>query len=132
MKTTTTLLFALIMLLTGCDNAGKRQTESSNTDAVTLRADTVMPQKETAADTVLADTMRHDSAEVFIPVIVPYCNGIPTGKEIIPALLSLRTEFDYYPLPTNEITVFVTNKSGREYTYGDEYSISYYNEKDKT
>lgn len=132
MKTTTTLLFALIMLLTGCNNAGKRQTESSNTDAVTLRADTVMPQKETAADTVLADTMRHDSAEVFIPVIVPYCNDIPTGKEISPALLSLRTEFDYYPLPTNEITVFITNKSGREYTCGDEYSIAYYNEKDKT
>lgn len=132
MKTTTTLLFALIMLLTGCNNAGKRQTESSNTDAVTLRADTVMPQKETAADTVLADTMKHDSAEVFIPVIVPYCNDIPTGKEISPALLSLRTEFDYYPLPTNEITVFITNKSGREYTCGDEYSIAYYNEKDKT
>lgn len=132
MKTTTTLLFALIMLLTGCNNAGKRQTESSNTDAVTLRADTVMPQKEAVADTVLADTMRHDSAEVFIPVIVPYCNDIPTGKEISHALLSLRTEFDYYPLPTNEITVFITNKSGREYTCGDEYSIAYYNEKDKT
>lgn len=132
MKTTTTLLFALIMLLTGCDNAGKRQTESPNTDAVTLRADTVMPQKETAADTVLADTARHDSAEVSIPVIVPYCNDIPTGKEISPALLSLRTEFDYYPLPTNEITVFITNKSGREYTCVDEYSIAYYNEKDKT
>ena len=132
MKTTTTLLFALIMLLTGCDNAGKRQTESPNTDAVTLRADTVMPQKETAADTVLANTARHDSAEVSIPVIVPYCNDIPTGKEISPALLSLRTEFDYYPLPTNEITVFITNKSGREYTCVDEYSIAYYNEKDKT
>ncbi|MDN0053136.1 energy transducer TonB [Bacteroides caecigallinarum] len=132
MKTTTTLLFALIMLLTGCDNAGKRQTESPNTDAVTLRADTVMPQKETAADTVLADTARHDSAEVSIPVIVPYCNDIPTGKEISPALLSLRTEFDYYPLPTNEITVFITNKSGRDYTCVDEYSIAYYNEKDKT
>ena len=132
MKTTTTLLSALIMLLTGCNNAGKRQTESSHADTVTLQADTVMPQKGTAADTVLADTMRHDSAEVSIPVIVPYCNDIPTGKEISPALLSLRTEFDYYPLPTNEITVFITNKSGREYTCGDEYSIAYYNEKDKT
>lgn len=81
MKTTTTLLFALIMLLTGCNNAGKRQTESSNTDAVTLRADTVMPQKETAADTVLADTMRHDSAEVFIPVIVPYSMTSPQARK---------------------------------------------------
>lgn len=132
MKTTTTLLFALIMLLTGCNNAGKRQTESCHADSVTLQADTVMPQKETAAYTVLADTARHDSVEVFIPVIVPYCNSIPTGKEISPALLSMRTEYDYYPLPTNEITVFVTNKSGREYTCGDEYSIAYYNEKDKT
>lgn len=132
MKTTSTLLFVLIMLLTGCNNAGKRQTESSHADTVTLQADTVMPQKETVADTILADTMRHDSAEVSIPVIVPYCNDIPTGKEISHALLSMRTEYDYYPLPTNEITVFVTNKSGGEYTCGDEYSIAYYNEKDKT
>ena len=132
MKTTSILLFALIMLLTGCGNAGKRHTESCHTDTATLQADTVMLQKEIAADTVLADTMRHDSAEVSIPAIVPYCNDIPTGKEISPALLSLRTEFDYYPLPTNEITVFITNKSGREYTCGDEYSIAYYNEKDKT
>lgn len=127
MKTTSTLLFVLTMLLTGCNNAGKRQTESSHADTVTLQADTVMPQKETAWDTA-----RHDSAEVSIPVIVPYCNSIPTGKEISPALLSMCTEYDYYPLPTNEITVFVTNKSGREYTCGDEYSIAYYNEKDKT
>lgn len=132
MKTTSTLLFVLTMLLTGCNNVGKRQTESSHADTVTLQADTVMPQKETVADTVLADTARHDSAEVSIPVIVPYCNDIPTGKEISHALLSMRTEYDYYPLPTNEITVFVTNKSGGEYTCGDEYSIAYYNEKDKT
>lgn len=127
MKTTSTLLFVLIMLLTGCNNIGKRQTESSHADTVTLQADTVMLQKEIAADTVLADTMRHDSVEVSIPVIVPYCNDIPTGKEISSALLSMRTEYDYYPLPTNETTVFITNKSGREYTCGDEYSIAYYN-----
>ena len=132
MKTTSILLFALIMLLTGCGNAGKRHTESCHTDTATLQADTVMLQKEIAADTVLADTARHDSAEVSIPVIVPYCNDIPTGKEISSALLSMSTEYDYYPLPTNEITVFITNKSGREYTCGDEYSIAYYNEKDKT
>ena len=82
------------MLLTGCGNAGKSQTESSHADTVTLQADTVMPQKETVADTILADTMRHDSAEVSIPVIVPYCNDIPTGKEISHALLSMRTEYD--------------------------------------
>ena len=79
MKTTSTLLFVLTMLLTGCNNVGKRQTESCYADTVTLQADTVMPQKETVADTILADTMRHDSAEVSIPVIVPYCNDIPTG-----------------------------------------------------
>lgn len=86
MKTTSTLLFVLIMLLTGCNNVGKRQTESSHADTVTLQADTVMPQKETVADTVLDDTAGHDSAEVSIPVIVPYCNSIPTGKKISPAL----------------------------------------------
>lgn len=132
MKTATTLLFVLTMLLTGCGNTGKRQNESCHTDTVTLQADTVMPQRETVADTVLAETVRYDNAEVSIPAIVPYCKSIPTGKEISPAILSMRTEYDCYPLQTNEITVFVTNKSGREYTCGDDYSIAYYNEKDKT
>lgn len=63
---------------------------------------------------------------------MPYCNKIPTGKEISPALLSIHAEYDYYPLPTNEITIFVTNKSSKEYTCGDEYSIAYYNEKNKS
>lgn len=85
--------------------------------------------KETVADTVKSTIVRQDTGEVFIPVIVPYCNKIPTGKEISPALLSIHAEYDYYPLPTNEITIFVTNKSSKEYTCGDEYSIAYYNEK---
>lgn len=107
----------------------KKEKEIYPVNTAALQENTATLQKETAADTVKSTIVRQDTGEVFIPVIVPYCNKIPTGKEISPALLSIHAEYDYYPLPTNEITIFVTNKSSKEYTCGDEYSIAYYNEK---
>lgn len=131
MKTITLLLIVLMIILTGC-HGGKRKKETYPVNAAALQENTATLQKETAADTVKSTIVRQDTGEVFIPVIVPYCNNIPTGKEISPALLSIHAEYDYYPLPTNEITIFVTNKSSKEYTCGDEYSIAYYNEKNKS
>lgn len=109
-----------------------RKKETYPVNAAALQENTATLQKETVADTVKSTIVRQDTGEVFIPVIVPYCNNIPTGKEISPALLSIHAEYDYYPLPTNEITIFVTNKSSKEYTCGDEYSIAYYNGKNKS
>ena len=120
-----------MIILTGC-HGGKRKKETYPVNATALQENTATLQKETVADTVKSTIVRQDTGEVFIPVIVPYCNNIPTGKEISPALLSIHAEYDYYPLPTNEITIFVTNKSSKEYTCGDEYSIAYYNEKNKS
>lgn len=131
MKTATLLLIVLMIILTGC-HGGKRKKETYPVNAAALQKNTATLQKETVADTVKSTIVRQDTGEVFIPVIVPYCNNIPTGKEISPALLSIHAEYDYYPLPTNEITIFVTNKSSKEYTCGDEYSIAYYNEKNKS
>ena len=131
MKTATLLLIVFVIILTGC-HGGKRKTETYPVNAAALHENTATLQKETVADTVKSTIVRQDTGEVFIPVIVPYCNKIPTGKEISPALLSIHAEYDYYPLPTNEITIFVTNKSSKEYPCGDEYSIAYYNEKNKS
>lgn len=131
MKTITLLLIVLMIILTGC-HGGKRKKEIYPVNAAALQENTATLQKETVADTVKSTIVRQDTGEVFIPVIVPYCNNIPTGKEISPALLSIHAEYDYYPLPTNEITIFVTNKSSKEYTCGDEYSIAYYNGKNKS
>ena len=131
MKKATLLLIVLMIILTGC-HGGKRKKETYPVNAAALQENTATLQKETVADTVKSTIVRQDTGEVFIPVIVPYCNNIPTGKEISPALLSIHAEYDYYPLPTNEITIFVTNKSSKEYTCGDEYSIAYYNGKNKS
>lgn len=131
MKTATLLLIVFVIILTGC-HGGKREKETYPVNAAALQENTATLQKETVADTVKSTIVRQDTGEVFIPVIVPYCNNIPTGKEISPALLSIHAEYDYYPLPTNEITIFVTNKSSKEYTCGDEYSIAYYNGKNKS
>lgn len=51
---------------------------------------------------------------------------------ISPDSLSMDTEYDYYPLSTAEVKVIITNHSHNEYECGEDYSLTYYNEKQKT
>ena len=54
---------------------------------------------------------------------------IPTGEAIDPDSLSMRTEYDYYPLATTEVKVIVINYSRQEYDCGERYSLAYHDEK---
>lgn len=51
---------------------------------------------------------------------------------ISPDSLSMNTEYDYYPISTAEVKVIITNHSHYEYECGEDYSLTYYNEKQKT
>ena len=51
------------------------------------------------------------------------------GKRIPSDSLTLKTEFDYYPLSTTEIKLFLQNFTETEYTSGEAYSIAYYDTK---
>ena len=61
-------------------------------------------------------------------VLQPTPRNIPTGEAISSALLSMKTEYDYYPLSTTEVKMIVTNYSQQEYTCGNGYSLAYYND----
>lgn len=50
------------------------------------------------------------------------------GEAVSPALLSMKTEYDYYPLSTTEVKITVTSYSQQEYTCGNDYSLAYYND----
>ena len=60
-------------------------------------------------------------------VLQPVPRNIPTGEAISPALLSMQTEYDYYPPSTTKVKLTVTNHSQQEYTCGNDYSLAYYN-----
>lgn len=65
-------------------------------------------------------------------VLQPVPRDIPTGEAIGPDSLSMKTEYDYYPLSTTEVKVAITNHSRHEYDCGEDYSLAYYNEKQKS
>lgn len=64
-----------------------------------------------------------------IGVLQPLPRDIPTGEVINPDLLSMQTEYDFYPLSTTEVKVIITNHSHYEYDCGESYSLAYYNNK---
>lgn len=40
----------------------------------------------------------------------------------------MRTEYDYYPVATSKVKVFITNRANQKYDSGERYSLVYYNE----
>ena len=64
-------------------------------------------------------------------ILTPIPQDIPSGEAINSDSLSTRTEYDYYPLSTTEVEVIITNRSRYEYDCGEDYSLVYYNERQK-
>ena len=65
-------------------------------------------------------------------VLNPILRDIPRGEAINPVSLSMRAEYDYYPLSTTEVKVIITNHSHFAYECGESYSLAYYNSKQKS
>lgn len=81
----------------------------------------IIPTKE--------DSVRQQTVNM---VFSPISRDIPQGEAINPDSLSMQAEYDYYPLSTTEIKVIITNHSHYEYDCGEDYSLAYYNERQKT
>lgn len=68
-----------------------------------------------------------DSASPNI-MLEPVPQAVPNGEIINTNILSLCTEFDYYPLSTIEVKVFITNHSEiNDFSMGESYSLVYNN-----
>lgn len=65
-------------------------------------------------------------------VLQPVPRDIPIGEAINPDSLSMKTEYDYYPLTTTEVKLIITNHSHYEYECGESYSLAYYNNRHKS
>lgn len=97
------LLLASLILLSSCHSATSKKGQDNEANSIRLQ-------------------------EELHPDSIPKSAPIPTGEAISPALLSMQTEYDYYPLSTTEVKVTVTNHSQQEYTCGNDYSLAYYHD----
>lgn len=78
------------------------------------------------------DDMTKDSVSVvsqpLTMVLKPIVRDIPSGLPIDADSLSMYTEYDSYPVSVNEVKLYITNHTEREFEGGEEYSLVYYNE----
>lgn len=95
-----------------------------------LSSDSVLREKTSPVDSL--KTQPKDSSQTVSFELKPIPREIPKGETISSDLLSMQTEYDYYPLSTTEVNVIITNHSHFEYNCGEGYSLAYFNEKQNT
>lgn len=128
------ILFLTCFFIVGCANKSKQKEEAvqetsiNNTveknDTLGILLDN---QQEEAVVKKESDKEKQTSETISFE-LKPIPRDIPIGEVISSALLSMKTEYDYYPLSTTEVKITVTNYSQQEYTCGNDYSLAYYND----
>lgn len=120
------LLFVSLMLLCSCHSTTSKKEQEYEADSV--------PQQEELCPDSVSETVpiplekeQKESPQAISLMLRPVPRDIPMGKAVSTALLSMKTEYDYYPLSTTEVKITVTNYSQQEYTCGNDYSLAYYN-----
>ncbi len=129
------LLILTSLLVGGCTNKQSTTTTSRVvTDSISNDLTDSLSQKSEKEDSLKVDSMANEidtisSSQTLNLVFGPIVKDEFKGKLIPSDSLILKTEFEYYPLSTTKITLFVQNFAETEYTSGEEYSIAYYDTK---
>ena len=122
------LLILLFVILYSCHSGSSKKEKNEGVDSIF--PEKAMSTMENDCDTVVKERLQ--ALESENPILSPIPRDIPQGEAINPDSLSMRAEYDYYPLSTMEVKVVITNHSGYEYDCGEGYSLTYYNERQKT
>ena len=123
------LLLASLILLCSCHSTTSKKGQEQE-----YEADSVPQQEELCPDSmsetapVSLEKEQEESPNAISLILRPVPRDIPMGEAVSPALLSMKTEYDYYPLSTTEVKITVTSYSQQEYTCGNDYSLAYYND----
>jgi hypothetical protein len=120
------------MMCIGC--TGKRKAQPD--DALVKVVSSAVQSPETTDDTLAAkepdaETPVDNPSQPLSMVLEPVARDIPSGLPFSADSLSMRTEYDYYPVATSKVKVFITSRANREYDSGEGYSLVYYNEAEK-
>lgn len=113
----------------GC--TGKRKAQSDV--ALVKETPSVVQSPEVTVDTLAAEdpdteTSEDNPSQPRSMVLEPVARDIPSGLPLSADSLSMRTEYDYYPVATSKVKVFITNRANQKYDSGERYSLVYYNE----
>ena len=125
------LLLASLILLCSCHSTTSKKGQEYETNSFPQQ-EKLCPDSISETDPIPLEEEQEKSRKAISPILQPIPRDIPTGEAIHPDLLSMKTEYDYYPLSTTEVKVIVTNHSYYEYDCGEDYSLAYYNEKQKS
>ena len=129
------LLIFISLLISGCTNKRSSKTTSTvTTDSISCGLTDSLRQKSAREDSLKLDPSANvidtkSSSQTINWVLEPVVKEEFEGKAIPSDSLILKTEFEYYPLSTTEIKLFLQNFTETEYTSGEEYSIAYYDKK---
>lgn len=124
-------LFVVVacMMCVGC--TGKRKAQS---DIALVKETPPAVQSPEVTDDTLAveepdtETSTDTPPQPVAMVLEPVVRDIPSGLPLSADSLSMRTEYDYYPVATSKVKVIITSRANREYDSGEGYSLVYYNE----
>lgn len=120
------ILFLLLIALCSCHSTTSKKGQDNETDSILLQEE-LHPDSIFKSEPIPTEEEQGQSSETTAFVLQPVPRDIPTGEAISPVLLSMQTEYDYYPLSTTEVKVTVTSHSQQEYICGNDYSLAYYN-----
>lgn len=123
------LLLVSLILLSSCHSATSKKGQKFETDSIPQQEE-LCPDSISETEPVSLEEKQEKSSKA-IPILQPVPRDIPTGEAISSDSLSMKTEYDYYPLFTTKVKVIITNHSHYEYSCGEGYSLAYYNEKQK-
>lgn len=125
------LLLASLILLCSCHSTTSKKGQEDDTESVRqqekLYADSV-----SESEPISMGEEQEQLSQTASLVLQPIPRDILTGEAINPDSLSMRTEYDYYPLLTTEVKVIITNRSHNKYDCGESYSLTYYNKEQKS
>ena len=120
----TMIVFLTCIFIVGCASKSKQKEEGASDASI------INTVERNDSLELLSNNQQEEEQEDKINKPIP-CD-IPTGKAINPDSLSMRTEYDYYPLSTTKIKVIITNLSHHEYECGESYSLAYFDEQRNT
>ena len=117
------------MMCAGC--TGKRKAQSDV--ALVKETPPAVQSPEVTDDTLAVEEPDTETSTDNLPrpvamVLEPVARDIPVGRPLSADSLSMRTEYDYYPVATSKVKVFITNRANQKYDSGERYSLVYYNE----
>ena len=123
------LLLVSLILLSSCHSTTSKKGQEFETYSIPQQEE-LCPDSISETEPVSLEEKQEKSSKA-IPILQPVPRDIPTGEAISSDSLSMKTEYDYYPLSTTKVKVIITNHSHYEYSCGEGYSLAYYNEKQK-